>query len=107
VKSESGLSAALDTVPTDAHSLAFIGDTERRNGWEAAVEQIIGDSQAIARAARAGWMHPRYDEIVKRRAVDHQPCRARCRSCSRCVHSLAYYARGGRSLAAGEVVPPW
>ncbi len=48
-------------------------------------------------AARTIWVHPRFAEFAKRREPDHRPCPARCRRCSRCIHSLAWFARGGRA----------
>lgn len=107
MKNESGLSAALDDIPMSATSIAFVGSHEREFGWESAVIQFIADSNEIARAARPVWKHPRMSEIERRRVVDHQPCRARCDRCSACLHSRAWYARGCRPFASGEVVPPW
>jgi hypothetical protein len=114
VNDESRPKAAPESIAADqssidptADNIAFIGDIERRNGWESCVLQFIKDSNKIARIAARAWVHPRHLDLERRRVVDHQPCRARCRSCSACVHSLAFYARGGRSFAAGEVVPPW
>ncbi len=107
MKAEGRLPAAPDDVPTSAASIALLGDFERRNGWEWCVEQLILDSHAIARAAAPSWVHPRHSEIAQRRVVDHQPCRTKCDRCSRCLHSRAWYARGGRPFAAGEVVPQW
>lgn len=42
-------------------------------------------------------------EYELRRAEDPiEPCRARCRSCSRCVRSIAYWGRGGRDYLGVE-----
>ena len=46
-----------------------------------------------------------YVEIERRREVDHQPCAGKCRRCSRCIHSMAWYARGRRDFRGTEVDP--
>lgn len=42
------------------------------------------------------WRRPSHAELVERRIPDWQPCRQRCQACSRCVASMAYWARGGK-----------
>lgn len=56
---------------------------------------------------RKTMAQPTFAELAGRRRADHRPCPARCRKCSRCMASLAYWNRGGRPFAAGEVVAPW
>jgi hypothetical protein len=83
----------------NAAQFAYVGDLERCNGWENAVVAIHQAGVDTARAARPLWTHPRYDEIVKRRAVDHEPCqygRTHSCRCSRCVHHLSWRSRNGR-----------
>jgi hypothetical protein len=38
-------------------------------------------------------------EIVKRREVDHEPCRVRCDRCSQCAHAASWARRGYRPYA--------
>lgn len=90
---------ADSTAPT---GIAYVGATERANGWQLAVEQFIADSNEIARAAGPLWRHPRQAETDARRVVDHQPCRTKCDRCSRCLHSRAWYARGQRPFLGVE-----
>lgn len=39
---------------------------------------------------------------TKRVEPDNQPCPQRCRRCSLCIRSLAYWARGGRDYLGVE-----
>jgi len=46
---------------------------------------------------------PLQAELEARRAdTCTDPCPTRCRQCSRCVRSLAYWGRGGRDFAGAE-----
>jgi hypothetical protein len=73
-------------------------------GWRVGV--VDGRRDVLARIGQAGQavrlaagrdLHrPRWDELAGRREIDHQPCPTKCRKCARCLHSLAYYGRGGR-----------
>lgn len=87
-----------------------------QTGVEVGAARGAADEAAAWQSVLAGctesWRQPRRDELERRREVDHQPCAAKCRRCSRCVHSLSYWARGGRdflgiereaALARGEV----
>lgn len=42
------------------------------------------------------WRSPGRDETEQTRTPDWQPCSMKCRRCSRCIASMAYWARGGR-----------
>jgi hypothetical protein len=67
-----------------------------RQGWDAHVDQVQ------QRFGLAVLDAPTQDRLAQLRAVDHQPCQRRCRACSRCTHSLAYYGRGGRDYFGVE-----
>jgi hypothetical protein len=59
-----------------------------------------GDAwQAILTGFAETWRRPNYAELQRRRLFDWQPCPLRCRSCSRCIASRAYWARGGQPYA--------
>jgi hypothetical protein len=78
-------------------AVRFVRETFMEAGAEAMMFALLNAGREMsAEAARTIWVHPRFAEVVKRRQVDHEPCPTRCRRCSRCVHSLAYWARGGR-----------
>lgn len=62
-----------------------------------AVLAALGDAgRDAARLARPTLVRPSLDELQRRQEVDHSPCPRKCRQCSRCIHSLAYWSRGGR-----------
>jgi hypothetical protein len=67
-----------------------------RQGWTAHVDRVQ------ARFGLAVLDEPTRGELARLREVDHRPCAARCRRCSRCIHSLAYYGRGGRDYLGVE-----
>lgn len=59
------------------------------------------DAEVASRHVRylptgATLVKPALVEVERTRKPDWQPCRARCRACSRCIASLAYWLRGGR-----------
>ena len=64
--------------------------------------EYAADWEPVAARIRAGAMSPTQAELEQRRQPDHQPCQMRCRRCSRCVHSLSYYGRGGRDYLGQE-----
>jgi hypothetical protein len=81
-----------------------------RQGWDAHVGQV----QLRLGLTLAVLDEPTQEKLSQLRAVDHQPCGVKCRRCSRCIHSMAYYGRGGRDyfgaaaereLAAARGVP--
>jgi hypothetical protein len=67
------------------------GRAEEGDAWQAI---ITGWAETTRR--------PNYAEIEARRVPDWRPCRQRCRACSRCIASLAYYGRGGRPYEGVE-----
>lgn len=67
-----------------------------QQGWGAHVERVQ------ARFGLAVLDEPTQDKLAQLRAVDHQPCSRKCRRCSRCIHSMAYYGRGGRDYLGVE-----
>lgn len=71
-----------------------------RQGWDAHDNYV---QQRFGLAVAAVLDQPTLDELARARAVDHQPCARRCRRCSRCIHSMAYYGRGGRDYLGAEV----
>jgi hypothetical protein len=70
------------------------------NGYQIGYAHGVRDEGAAWTAVFTGcaetWRRPNYAELENAREVDWQPCPARCKACSRCIASLAYWARGGR-----------
>jgi hypothetical protein len=71
-------------------------------GYAAGVAVTELDYQLHLGVAKSALSLPLLAELERRRTVDHQPCAMKCRRCSRCVHSLAYYGRGGRDFLGIE-----
>jgi hypothetical protein len=98
------VTAAVAVAPVDAASFADgfdIGVTAGlavgyQQGWHAHVERVQ------ARFGLAVLDEPTQEKLAQLRNVDHQPCRAKCRRCSTCIHSMAYYGRGGRDYLGTE-----
>jgi len=69
------------------------------NGYSAGYAHGVRDEgdawSVIFTGCAETWRRPNYAELEQRRRIDHDPCPAKCRRCSRCIHSLAYWARGG------------
>jgi hypothetical protein len=77
--------------------IACIGTVSREIGWHACSAAVLPAAEDTARyAAATVWKLPWHAEVEKHRVIDHRPCPAMCRRCSRCIHSLDYWARGGR-----------
>lgn len=56
--------------------------------------------------ARRHAQMPTEDELRRRRTSDPvDPCPTRCQKCSRCVRSVAWWARGGADHPGGPVAP--
>jgi hypothetical protein len=73
-------------------------DVEFRRGYD----QADAEWTAVLTGCTETFRRPTHAELEARRQIDHQPCSRRCRSCSRCIHSLAYYARGGPYMGAAS-----
>lgn len=52
----------------------------------------------LVRQVRDGARCPSAKDLERRRQPDHEPCGRRCGRCSRCIHSLSYWQRGGRDF---------
>jgi hypothetical protein len=65
-------------------------------GYAAGVTDEGDAWSAIFTGCAETWRRPDYAELQARREIDWQPCQQRCQACSRCIASLAYWARGGR-----------
>jgi hypothetical protein len=59
-------------------------------------DRIDAEWQSWLGVAKSSLDLPTHAQLERSRTIDHQPCAARCKKCSRCIHSLAYWARGGR-----------
>ena len=71
-------------------------------GWRDGYERRDFEAMLAYGIAKAAIGLPTKAELAKRRMVDHRPCPRKCRRCSKCVHSLAYWARGGRDYLGVE-----
>jgi hypothetical protein len=76
------------------------------NGYSAGYAhggQEVDDAwQAIVTGFAETFRRPNYAEIEARRIPDWRPCPQRCKACSRCIASLAYWSRGGRPYEGVE-----
>ena len=87
-------------TPTE---FAYAYEVSRQIGWQASARQFIEDSRAIAGDAQPIWRHPNFVDLERRRTYSPDACAQRCGACSRCVHTEALAARGGKSF--GGVAP--
>jgi hypothetical protein len=79
-------------------------------GWRRGYEECAEDNDHAWGLVSATLRDsPTYRELVERRAVSHEPCLRRCKRCSQCIHSLAYWGRGGRDYqgAGSMAVSSW
>jgi hypothetical protein len=72
-------------------------DVEYRRGYD----QADAEWTAVLTGCTETFRRPNYAEVQARRVIDHQPCSSKCKACSRCIHSMAYWARGGDYMGAG------
>jgi hypothetical protein len=73
-----------------------------RAGYAAGVADVEAAWQSIVTGWAEDWRRPNYAELQARREVTHEPCERSCGQCSRCIHSRAWHARGGRSYSGNE-----
>jgi hypothetical protein len=74
-------------------------------GWRRGYEECADDHDRawglISATLKAA---PSYQELAERRAITHEPCLRRCKACSQCIHSLAYWGRGGRDYQGADAM---
>lgn len=103
---ESALWRALGECPADRLSWAALGYRVGLVCGESAVLRRLGQAgDSVMEGDLAILRRPRHSETAVQRQVHHQPCPTRCASCSQCLHSLAYWARGGRDYLGIEAEP--
>jgi hypothetical protein len=71
-------------------------------GWGDGYDWRDREVQGWLGVSREHLKSPLYAELQERRTLSHDPCRTRCKKCSKCIHSLAYWARGGRDYLGVE-----
>ncbi|MDQ6875798.1 MAG: hypothetical protein M3042_12145 [Actinomycetota bacterium] len=77
------------------------------DGWRDAESAAAASWKPLAAWVRGTANSPSYNVLAARRATpDTDPCSDRCRRCSRCVGSLAYWGRGGRDWLGVEAEAP-
>lgn len=93
----------IEPEPRDAWAEAY------RFGWHAGradgLDQAAADTDRLWLGALGliQTVSPTSAELHRRRAEDPKnPCPTRCRKCSRCVRSMAYWSRGGRDYLGVE-----
>jgi hypothetical protein len=72
-------------------------------GWAHGFEARDRELQAVLGVVRSTLSTPRQSELQESR--EHhpgEPCERKCRRCSKCTHSLAYWRRGGRDFKPGD-----
>jgi hypothetical protein len=78
------------------------------NAYQVAYAHGVADESAawtaIFTGCAATWRRPNYAELEQRRTFDWQPCPRRCRACSRCIASEAYWRRGGKPYGGIQAV---
>ena len=81
-------------------------ETGREIGWTTGYRDSEIDHERawlpVARRVRVGANDPSTVELERLRTPDFQPCPTRCSTCSRCIASRAYWARGGRQYLGQE-----
>lgn len=93
----------LGDCPATSLRWAALGYRAGLIDGRAQVMAALGEAgTAAARLARPILDQPAWDVILGRRELDHKPCPAKCRKCSRCIHSLAWWERGGRPFLGVE-----
>jgi len=68
--------------------------------WRREHDRVESERQAWLGVAKSTLSLTTQQALARARTVDHRPCPARCRQCSRCIHSLAYWQRRGDYLGA-------
>lgn len=100
----SGITASI-TSDADSSQTTLRDFVEGYNlGWHTGYDVGIVHGAAEESAAWSSiltgctstWRVARRDETIASRVLSHDPCRKRCRACSRCIHSLAWWSRDGR-----------
>lgn len=82
-------------------TLAYVAQVNREIGagvgFQAAmIAMRIGGEDMMTAARSFLAAHPRHASLEAVREPDHRPCPGRCRKCSKCIHALSYFERGGR-----------
>jgi hypothetical protein len=85
-------SHALQTGIDAGYSLGY------RDGWDDHGRRI----DLWLGIVKSGLDAPTQTGLAKARELSYDPCSLKCRRCSRCIHSLAYWARGGRDYLGVE-----
>jgi hypothetical protein len=108
--------AASEVIAATDSSVSCEADRERYfdigadAGYTLGYQEGFRDGSDRVHAEYQSWLGvfrpvlslPLQEDLKQRRALSHDPCRARCRKCSQCIHSLAYWARGGRDYLGVE-----
>jgi hypothetical protein len=72
-------------------------------GWAHGFAACEREWQAFLGVYRQAVRTPRRAELERAREFrPGEPCVMNCRRCSKCVHSLAYWRRGGRDYLPGD-----
>ncbi|MDP9092273.1 MAG: hypothetical protein M3N95_04855 [Actinomycetota bacterium] len=87
--------SSLDQSEFEAgYRLGFPAGYER--GYASGVQDEGDAWTSIMTGVSSVLRNPEHAELERRRQPDYTPCPYKCRACSRCIASMAYWARGGR-----------
>lgn len=87
----------------DIRTIEVYIDAGRTIGFGEGYQYRDTEVQAWLGVVRGVLKQPTMDELAKARELSHEPCSRKCRRCSRCIHSLSYWERGGADYLGGRV----
>jgi hypothetical protein len=91
-----------ESTATLWHFLELGIDAGYAVGWGDGYSERDSEVQAWLGVSRAHLKSPSYAELEERRQHHTDPCRTKCARCSQCIHSMAFWRRGGRDYLGVE-----